>query len=389
MKNLNNLAEIIAETHEVFQSAAVRSVNKYLTIRNWMIGFYIVEYEQNGKDRATYGANLVKNLSKQINKKGLGFTNLKVSRQFYQNYSFLEAEIKNELQLFLPAEKSQLPTDLLLNSENKLIKKSQPSTDQFEKINEIRQSLNDELQPDYIKKLINSVSFTHFVELLKIEDATKRRFYEMMIIKATLSVEDLKQQINSLGYERVGMSQDLDKASETLLKKLHPEHPEQAVKDLYLFDFLDLPHHALVEENELEASLIKHLQAFILELGNGFCFEARQKRILIDDTYFFADLIFYHRILKCHVIVELKVDRFKHEYLSQLNTYVAYYNDQIKESGDNPAIGILMCTDKGEKLVEYAKAGMDNQLFVSKYMLQLPEKEELEEFIKQQLMKKI
>lgn len=377
MKDLTNLAKIIAETHEVFQTAAVRSVNKYLTIRNWMIGYYIVEYEQHGEDRATYGTNLVKNLSKQINKKGLGITNLKLSRQFYQNYSFLEAEIKNELQLFLPAEKSQLPTDLLLQADYQEKGISQTPSDQLEDT------------PDYKKSMLQKISFSHFVELLKIEDATKRSFYEMMIIKATLSVGDLKQQINSLGYERVGMSQDLEKASETLMEKLHPEHPEQAVKDLYLFDFLDLPHHALVEENELESSLIKHLQAFILELGNGFCFEARQKRILIDDTYFFADLIFYHRILKCHVIVELKVDRFKHEYLSQLNTYVAYYNDQIKESSDNPAIGILMCTDKGEKLVEYAKAGMDNQLFVSKYMLQLPEKEKLEEFIKQQLTKKI
>lgn len=377
MKDLTNLAKIIAETHEVFQNAAVRSVNKYLTIRNWMIGYYIVEYEQHGEDRATYGTNLVKNLSKQINKKGLGVTNLKLSRQFYQNYSFLEAEIKNELQLFLPAEKSQLPTDLLLKADYQEKGISQTPSDQLKDT------------PDYKKSMLQKISFSHFVELLKIEDATKRSFYEMMIIKATLSVGDLKQQINSLGYERVGMSQDLEKASETLIEKLHPEHPEQAVKDLYLFDFLDLPHHALAEENELESSLIKHLQAFILELGNGFCFEARQKRILIDDTYFFADLIFYHRILKCHVIVELKVDRFKHEYLSQLNTYVAYYNDQIKESSDNPAIGILMCTDKGEKLVEYAKAGMDNQLFVSKYMLQLPEKEKLEEFIKQQLMKKI
>ncbi|MGM0636569.1 MAG: DUF1016 N-terminal domain-containing protein [Bacteroidota bacterium] len=184
MKDLNNLAEIIAETHEVFQSAAVRSVNKYLTIRNWMIGYYIVEYEQHGEDRATYGANLVKNLSKQINKKGLGFTNLKLSRQFYQNYSFLEAEIKNDLQLFLPAEKSQLPTDLLLKSDYQEEGISQTPSDQLEKINEIRQSVTDELQPDYIKELINSVSFTHFVELLKIEDATKRRFYEMMIIKA-------------------------------------------------------------------------------------------------------------------------------------------------------------------------------------------------------------
>lgn len=376
MKDLNNLAEIIAETHKAFQSAAVRSVNKYLTIRNWMIGYYIVEYEQHGEDRATYGTSLLPSLSKRINKKGLGLTTIKNARLFYHEYSFLAPFILSQISSLLPQnEIRQLPPDEFEMIENKE--------------DEIRQSVTDELQPDYIKNLINRVSFTHFVELLKIEDATKRRFYEMMIIKATLSVEDLKQQINRLGYERVGMSQDLENASETLIKKLHPEHPEQAVKDLYLFDFLDLPHHALVEENELEASLIKHLQAFILELGNGFCFESRQKRILIDDTYFFADLIFYHRILKCHVIVELKVDRFNHEYLSQLNTYVAYYNDQIKESSDNPAIGILMCTEKGEKLVEYAKAGMDNQLFVSKYMLQLPEKKELERFIKQQLMKKI
>lgn len=158
MKDLNNLAEIITETHEVFQDAAIRSVNKYLTIRNWMIGYYIVEYEQNGKDRATYGSNLVKNLSKQINKKGLGFTNLKLSRQFYQNYSFFEAEIKNELLLFLPAEKSQLATDFLLNTENELIEKSQSSTDQLEKNNEIRQTLSDELQPDYIKKVSSTTN---------------------------------------------------------------------------------------------------------------------------------------------------------------------------------------------------------------------------------------
>lgn len=389
MKNLNNLAEMIVETHDVFQKATVRSVNKYLSIRNWMIGYYIVEYEQHGEDRATYGSNLVKNLSKQINKKGLGYTNLKLSRQFYQNYSFLETEIKNELQLFLPAEKSQLPADLFLSADSKSIKKSQLLTDQSKKMNKMLNPVIRQLPPNYIKELLNNISFTHFVELLKIEDKTKRSFYEMMIIKATLSVKDLKQQINSLAYERLGMSQNLEEANKTLLKKLKPEQPEEAVKDLYLFDFLDLPHHALVEENELEASLIKHLQAFILELGNGFCFEARQKRMLIDDTYYFADIIFYHRILKCHVIVELKVDCFKHEYLSQLNTYVAYYNDQIKESNDHPAIGILMCTDKGEKLVEYAKAGMDNQLFVSKYMLQLPKKKELEHFIKKELLRKI
>jgi hypothetical protein len=129
------------------------------------------------------------------------------------------------------------------------------------------------------------------------------------------------------------------------------------------------------------------LQAFIQELGIGFCFEARQKRILIDDEYYFVDLVFYHRILKCHILIELKIDSFKHEHLSQLNTYVAYFNSEIRRFDDNPAIGILLCTEKGKKLVEYATAGMDNQLFASKYLLELPKKEQLEEFIEKEVKK--
>jgi hypothetical protein len=129
------------------------------------------------------------------------------------------------------------------------------------------------------------------------------------------------------------------------------------------------------------------LQAFIQELGIGFCFEARQKRILIDDEYYFTDLVFYHRILKCHILIELKIDSFKHEHLSQLNTYVAYFNAEIRRFDDNPAVGILLCTEKGKKLVEYATAGMDNQLFVSKYLLELPKKEQLEEFIEKEVKK--
>jgi hypothetical protein len=141
----------------------------------------------------------------------------------------------------------------------------------------------------------------------------------------------------------------------------------------------------LVEEKELESALINHLQEFIQELGIGFCFEARQKRILIDDEYYFTDLVFYHRILKCHILIELKIDAFKHEHLSQLNTYVAYYNAEIKRQDDNPTIGILLCTEKGKKLVEYATAGMDNQLFVSKYLLELPQKEQLEAFLNKEV----
>ena len=165
------------------------------------------------------------------------------------------------------------------------------------------------------------------------------------------------------------------------MDKISPELPQNAIKNIYSFDFLNLKSEGLLEEKDLETALLNHLQEFIQELGLGFCFECRQKRILIDDEYFFADLVFYHRILKCHVIIELKLDVFKHEYLSQLNTYVAFYNAEVKRADDYPAIGILLCTEKGNKLVEYATAGMDQQLFISKYLVKLPKKEDLEAFV--------
>lgn len=238
---------------------------------------------------------------------------------------------------------------------------------------------------NYYRQLIEKVSFTHFVELLKIEDKTKRSFYELFILKATPSIIEFKRQINSLAYERVGLSANTEIAFEQLHNKIEPEQISDAVKSVFFFDFLGLKSNDLVEEQELETALINHLQAFIQELGIGFCFEARQKRILIDDEYYFTDLVFYHRILKCHILIELKIDSFKHEHLSQLNTYVAYFNAEIRRFDDNPAIGILLCTEKGKKLVEYATAGMDNQLFVSKYLLELPKKEQLEEFIEKEL----
>ncbi len=150
---------------------------------------------------------------------------------------------------------------------------------------------------------------------------------------------------------------------------------------------MELKTEGLLEEKELETALLTHLQAFIVELGNGFCFEARQKRILIDDEYFFVDLVFYHRILKCHILLELKIDKFKHEHLSQLNTYVSYFREEIKRPDDNDPIGILLCTEKGNKLVEYALNGMDEQLFVSKYLLELPDKKQLTQFVEQELVK--
>jgi predicted nuclease of restriction endonuclease-like (RecB) superfamily len=323
----------------------------------------------------------MKSLSDKISGKGLSETNLKLSRQFFKVYPEMMELFNSSFKSLLPKTIGQLVTDEIENSDNENTIISQLSTDEFKKKEDLPNKLN------YYRQLIEKVSFTHFVELLKIEDKTKRSFYELFILKATPSIIELKRQINSLAYERVGLSANTEIAFEQLHNKIEPEQISDAVKSVFFFDFLGLKSNDLVEEQELETALINHLQAFIQELGIGFCFEARQKRILIDDEYYFTDLVFYHRILKCHILIELKIDSFKHEHLSQLNTYVAYFNAEIRRFDDNPAVGILLCTEKGKKLVEYATAGMDNQLFVSKYLLELPKKEQLEEFIEKEVKK--
>lgn len=363
------LVSSIEQTHNGFKWNAVKAVNIAITLRNWIIGYYIVEYEQKGEERAKYGDKLFKKLAEKIAIKGLGETNLKMSRQFYNIYPEFKELILNNMDSLLPAS--------------------------------IRQSLTDEFKPNskslyagkseypfsYYLTLIQQTSFTHFAELIKIENPGKRKFFELLILKTTPNVKELKRSINTLAYERVGLSGNTDLALKRLYEKIESKQAEDAIKSLFFFDFLGIKTNDLVEEKELETALINHLQDFMIELGHGFCFEARQKRILIDEEYYFVDLVFYHRILKCHILLELKIDEFKHEYLSQLNTYVSYYREEVKRPDDNLPIGILLCTQKGKKLVEYALSGMDEQLFVSKYLLELPDKEQLEKFIQSEIEK--
>lgn len=372
-----NLISSIDETHQTLQQNAVKAVNSHISLRNWLIGYYIVAFEQNGEDRAKYGAKLLKELAKSLKIKGLGETNLKQCRKFFQLYPQI----------------SQTVSDFLKNNPIKfknLI--SQTSSDQLNivipnPVDEVKFE-TFEAKNQYYETVFKQISFSHFIELIKIDNHTKRKFYELSIIKNTLSVRELERQIATLTYERVGLSANADLAFQELNSKIAPETTNDAIKSIYFFDFLNLPNAHLVQENELEEALLNHLEKFIIELGNGFCFEARQKRILIDDEYYFVDLVFYHRLLKCHILIELKVDTFKHEHLSQLNSYVAFYNDQVKQMDDNPTIGILLCTEKGNKMVEYALAGMEEKLFVSKYLVQLPQKEQLIQFIENELKTK-
>lgn len=373
--NFELLVDTISKTHSHFQQQAAKAVNVSLTLRNWLIGFYIVEFEQEGEDRAAYGSGLLNRLALEIKIKGLVSAELSRCRQFYFCYPQILGSVTQEFKNLIP---SQILGALTQVSQKEIalhfgrLPRTKPEDD----IHQLKGSV-----------LVNKLSFTHLVELIKIEDNLKRTFYELECIKGTWSVRELKRQINSLYYERSGMSIKPEILSEISQQKAEKATPSDIVKSIYAFEFLGLKVKDAVEESDLETALLDHLQDFMMEMGHGFCLESRQKKILIGDEYFFIDLVFYHRILKCHVLVELKVEDFNHHNIGQLNTYVNYYKANIMQGDDNPTVGILLVTNKNSALVEFATAGMENKLFVSKYLLELPKKELLEAFIKNELQK--
>lgn len=384
--NFDNLVSQINETHELLHKNTVKAINVSLTFRNWLTGLYIFEFEQNGEDRAKYGTKIIPELANRIDVKGLGETNLKLCRQFYLIYPFLLKNASNELKNNLPFQIRQSLTDQLYLYDNQIIEIGQSVTDQFSQLNISQDNSVARIEDySYVNKLFLTTSYTHFVELIKISDPTKRKFYELLILKTTPSVNELKRQINTLTFERLGLSGNYELAYEQIQQKINPQENHDIIKSHYFLDFLNIRHPQLVEESDLEEALINHLQEFILELGNGFCFEARQKRILIGEEYYFIDLVFYHRILKCHVIVELKTDNVKHEHIGQLKTYINFFKKNIVEKTDNPPIGILLVTNQNKALVEYAVADSDNELFVSQYLLQLPDKQKLVDFIENEI----
>jgi predicted nuclease of restriction endonuclease-like (RecB) superfamily len=202
-------------------------------------------------------------------------------------------------------------------------------------------------------------------------------------------VRELRRQIASLYFERSGLSRDKAKLARLANDGAEMEEPRLTIRDPYIFEFVGLKAREVMGESHLEDQLLDKLQEFLLELGHGFCFEARQKRILIGDAHGFVDLVFYHRILKCHVLIELKLQAFSHANIGQLNTYVSWYARNMMAEGDNPPVGILLCTQKDHALVEYALAGMDNQLFVSKYQLHLPDREQLQRELERTLKEEL
>lgn len=375
--NFPQLTNNIIITHEILQNNTIRAINKNITARNWLIGLWIVEFEQNGEDRAKYGDKLLHNISKAISIKGLGITSLSQCRKFYLIYPNIGFEIKNYLSNYTKIFQSS--TEKLQLTDNKVINKT------IIRNSQILQTASEKLPQVETNKLFNNLSFTHFVELIYIDDPLKRLFYEIETIKGHWSVKELHRQIESLCYERSKFSKNPEKLLTMIHKNAEISNATNIVKSPYVFEFLGFNNSDIVEENDFEKTLITHIQNFILELGDGFCFETRQKRILIDNEYFFVDLVFYHRILKCHILIELKTRKFNYADIAQLNMYVSYYREQIMRYDDNAPIGILLCTDTSSEMVKYATAGMDENIFISKYLLQLPSKESLIEFLNKEL----
>lgn len=375
--SFDHLSDVVTQLHDSAYSATVKAINRFATVRNYVIGFYIVEYEQHGSDRAKYGDRLLKRLAEKVNKRGINETLLTNSRKFYLTYPQIQTYLEGKsatashlLEKFPTASGESSPISPTPSEELALISSTQSNK------SEISPMPSDKFITS-ADKLLSHLSFSHLVEILTVDDPLARFFYETECIKCCWSVRELHRQIVTNLYFRAGIS----KKPELLLQRTEINAtPVLSIKDPFSFEFLDLRPEAFTE-NDLENALITHLQEFLLEMGKGFCFEARQKRMIIDDEYYFADLVFYNRVLHCNVIIELKDDEFNHADLSQLNAYVSYYRENEMNPGDNPPVGILLCTRKGEKMVEYALAGMDNNLFVSTYMLSLPDKEILKEFI--------
>lgn len=324
-KTYNQLLSNIEATLQKSRENALRAINHELIKANWEIGKHIVEYEQDGNEKAEYGSSLLTNLAKDLKTlygKGFSKSTIYLCRQFYLKYPIFQA-------------------------------------------------------------LPGKLSWTHFAELLTISDNLARTFYEKQAVLENWSYRELRRQINTALFQRLALSTDKEGILALAEKGQEVISPEDTIKDPYVFEFLGIPKDKIVREKTLEKRLIDNLQQFLLELGRGFSFVARQFKITIDNEHYFIDLVFYHRILKCFVLIDLKTRKVKHQDIGQMNLYLNYFKEEENVEGDSDPVGIIIAGDKHEFLVKYATGGLSNKIFVSKYQLYLPEQKVLEEKVNQ------
>ena len=379
--NFARLVKAISSATTELQGRAATAVNQALVIRNWMVGAYVVEYEQKGSDRARYGAELLPRLAKDLaakGQRGLGVSMLEGMRRLYLCYPQLGAAMPQSLLVDL-----ERPVRRAVNSvtSGHGIAATSKKSNSVTSGHGIAVNVTDRLPTPVAASLLLRLSWSHLLDLIRIDDPWKRAFYENECLKTRWSKRQLQRQIESLLYERAGLSTN----KRAVIERARQQEPEESIADLlrdpYVLEFTAIADRAEYSEEQVETVLLHHLQSFLLELGRGFCFEARQFRMTEGRKHHRVDLVFYHRLLRCHVLFDLKVRAFRPADAGQMNFYVNWFKAHMMAPGDTPPVGILLCSDKDGTEVEFATAGMDQKLFVSRYLTKLPSVEKLRTFL--------
>ena len=354
--DFENLVELYRRTHEATRRSAARAVDRSLVVRNWLFGWYIVEYEQHGADRAEYGSQLLARVSgrlQQIGIKGSSMTRLKLYRRFYHQWKPIGPTLSDQLVSFasidgMPAIQPTASVESIYPLENAVI------------------LLEDRF----------SLGWSHYVTLLTIDNPEERRFYELEAADNDWSVRELERQVASSLYERLALSRDKAEVRRLASEGQVIEKASDLIKNPLVLEFLGLEEKPVYSESELETAIIDRLQHFLLELGKGFLFEARQKRFTFDNSHFRVDLVFYNRLLRCYVLIDLKRGDLTHQDLGQMQMYVNYFDRYVKTADELPTVGIVLCGRKNDAVVELTLPQEAN-IYASKYQLYLPSKQEL------------
>ncbi len=383
--NFDFLAQAIRSVHETSQSRVGRIVNQTLNLRNWLIGAYIIEYEQGGEDRAEYGQKLLESLATDLRKggtRGLSLRNLKNFRQIALCWPQLG--FRQTASAVFGLESGQ--TAGVLEGEIGQTASADFGTLAFPAMEKRAQDHTglDWQDETWTAKLFATLSFSHLVELSRVDDPLERAFYEIECMKSGWSVRELKRQRDSMLYQRVGLSKGKDAVLALAKEGKLVDSPDTIFRDPMVMEFLGLEQRVAYDETDLEKAILNHLEAFMRELGRDFCFVDRQLPIRVGNEVYHLDLLFFHRGLRCLIAIDMKIGRFKHTYTGQMNFYLNYIREEMTKEDEQPPIGLLLCADKDEEIVYFASGGMENDIRVSRYKLELPSERELKAFLKRE-----
>jgi predicted nuclease of restriction endonuclease-like (RecB) superfamily len=352
-----NLFDRVVSILEQARSNVVRAVNNNMVIAYWLIGREVVQQIQGGDERAEYGKQVIEQLSAELNNKyarGFSTTNLRYFRTFYTAYSDRIPEIRHIGSGEFKATGNRHTQSGVLDAMEMAVK-----------------------QIRIVRGFSPNLGWSHYRALMKVEHQNERLFYEIEAEAEGWEVKHLERQIHTFLFARLLKSRDKGAVLELACQGQRINTPADTIKNPYVLDFLGLPDSEVHHESEIEKAIIDNLQSFLLELGKGFAFVGRQKRLQFDDDYFYIDLVFYNCILKCYLLIDLKIGELAHQDVGQMDSYVRMYDDKYIAEGDNPTIGLILCAKKNETIARYSVLNENKQLFASKYMLYLPTEEEL------------